>query len=130
MITITGGSFVQITCTTDAEVQAIARACRVISIGREMTAKCNRAERRRIDEIAAKFNAPRGAASANAAERSHRILVGVSDMGTASAPETVNINGETLAFSGYGKIFSVNPADNSASGLEPHFERACYAYYR
>ena len=144
MITIEGGSWVTITCTTEQEIEAISRACRVVKRGPQMTAKVNRAEKRRLLEIAARFS-PKGPATLpdnvvpmrQEASVNHagqvRILVGYSTAGEQFhqlAPATIVRNGRTYRFTGYGRAFRVNSDDNSARGIEPHFEAARYAYYQ
>jgi hypothetical protein len=128
MITIDGDKHLVITCTEQAEIDAIARACRVISIGHRMTATVNRSEYARVCGIAERCN--RRAAEpvvevAMAPAPANRIMVGVGEFGPR-APKLLN----GMNFSGYGTVFRIDADRAAASGIEPQYEHACYAYYR
>jgi hypothetical protein len=129
MITVTGHKHITVTCETDAEIDAIAGACRVVSRGKNMRATVNNAEYRAVLAIAERFNGssanPKPPATAYAA----RVLCGYNaEFAERSqvAPKTIVRDGVTLSFTGYGRAFRINNPD---CGLEPHFSAARYAYY-
>lgn len=131
-ITISGFKHTTITCTTQAEIDAIASACRVIARGFEMRATVNGSEQKRIAEIADQFNRRErrpGVVATASGPASLRVLCGVGE-NSETAPETIEKDGAELQFTGYGKTFRLDPDTAAANGIEPRFQSARYAYYR